>query len=290
MNMKFGKTIKIFLIDGDPNGRMTCELSNWTGKAYRIPRVKIKECFDRQDLSNPGIYLLFGKSDEGMDKVYIGEAEEILKRLQQQLSQKDFWNEAISFISKDENLNKAHIKYIESRLHSLAKEAGRYQVENSVIPTQSSISESDRAEMEEFISNIKLLVNTLGHKVFEEKREIKNNQQQQPTFWLKGARGAEAQGEPTTEGFVVFKGSKATLSTVNSISPSFAKFREQLIEQSVLVQNGEVYEFTEDSIFSSPSTAAVMVMGRNANGLLEWKLPNGVTLKEFESADKAPNL
>lgn len=269
---------------------MTCELSNWTGKAYRIPRVKIKECFDRQDLSNPGIYLLFGKSDEGMDKVYIGEAEEILKRLQQQLSQKDFWNEAISFISKDENLNKAHIKYIESRLHSLAKEAGRYQVENSVIPTQSSISESDRAEMEEFISNIKLLVNTLGHKVFEEKREIKNNQQQQPTFWLKGARGAEAQGEPTTEGFVVFKGSKATLSTVNSISPSFAKFREQLIEQSVLVQNGEVYEFTEDSIFSSPSTAAVMVMGRNANGLLEWKLPNGVTLKEFESADKAPNL
>lgn len=88
MNMKFGKTIKIFLIDGDPNGRMTCELSNWTGKAYRIPRVKIKECFDRQDLSNPGIYLLFGKSDEGMDKVYIGEAEEILKRLQQQLSQK----------------------------------------------------------------------------------------------------------------------------------------------------------------------------------------------------------
>ncbi|GAB3825926.1 GIY-YIG nuclease family protein [Pontibacter rugosus] len=284
--MKFGKTIKIFLIDGDPNGRMTCELSNWTGKAYRIPRVKVKECIDRQDLNNPGIYLLFGKSEDGFDKVYVGEAEEIFRRLQQQVSQRDFWNEAITFISKDENLNKAHIKYIENRLHTLAKDAGRYQLENSVIPTQSSISESDRAEMEEFISNIRLLVNTLGHKVFEEKREVKNNDEQQPIFYLRGARGAEAQGEPTAEGFVVFKGSRATLSNVNSISPSFAKYRQQLIEQNILQQNGEVYEFMEDSVFSSPSTAAVMVMGRNANGLLEWKLPSGVTLKEFESENR----
>ncbi|TPE42700.1 GIY-YIG nuclease family protein [Pontibacter mangrovi] len=287
--MRFGKTIRIFLIDGDPNGRMTCELSNWTGKAYKIPRVKIKECTDRVELNNTGIYLLFGKGDNGQDKVYIGEAEEVLKRLQQQLAQKDFWNEAITFISKDENLNKAHIKYIENRLHFLANEAGRYLVENNVIPTQSSISEPDRAEMEEFISNIKLLVNTLGHKVFEEKREVKSSsEQQQPTFFLKGARGAEAQGEPTTEGFVVFKGSKATLSTVNSISPSFAKYRKQLIEDGILVHNSdsEVYEFSEDSIFSSPSTAAVMVMGRNANGLLEWKLPSGITLKEFESEER----
>lgn len=290
--MKFGKTIRIFLIDGDPNGRMTCELSNWTGKAYKIPRVKVKECADRADLNNTGIYLLFGKGDDGHDKVYIGEAEEILRRLHQQLAQKDFWNEAITFISKDENLNKAHIKYIENRLHFLAKEAGRYQLENNIIPTQSSISEPDRAEMEEFISNIKLLVNTLGHKVFEEKREIKHSEQQQPIFFLKGARGAEAQGEPTTEGFVVFKGSKATLSTVNSISPSFSKYRQQLVEQGILVQDNDagVYEFIEDSIFSSPSTAAVMVMGRNANGLLEWKLPNGTTLKEFESEEKLINF
>lgn len=285
--MKFGKTIRIFLVDGDPNGRMTCELSNWTGKAYKIPRLKVKDCIDRPDLVTTGVYLLFGRGDDGHDKVYIGEAEEILKRLQQQVAQKDFWNEAITFISKDENLNKAHIKYIENRLHSLAKETGRYQLENSVIPTQSSISESDRAEMEEFISNIKLLVNTLGHKVFEEKREIKSNEQLQPIFTLKGARGAEAQGEPTTEGFVVFKGSKATFNTVASISPSFVKYRQQLIDQGTLFPNQEVYEFMEDTIFSSPSTAAVMVMGRNANGLLEWRLPNGVTLKEFETNGKA---
>ena len=96
--MKFGKTIKIFLIDGDPNGRMTCELSNWNGKAYKIPRIKIKDCTDRSDLTNTGIYLLFGRDDEGKELVYIGEAESIIKRLNTQIKDKEFWNETIIFI------------------------------------------------------------------------------------------------------------------------------------------------------------------------------------------------
>jgi hypothetical protein len=283
--MKFGKTIKIFLIDGDPNGRMSCELSNWTGKAYKIPRIKIKDCTDRDDLGSTGVYLLFGKDDEGNDQVYIGEAETILKRLNQQLTSKDFWNETIVFISKDENLNKAHIKYLENRLHEIAMSSNRYKVENSVTPTQSSISESDKAEMEEFIDNIKLLVNTLGHKVFEVKREFKPKQKQ-CTFMIKSARGADGHGEPTSDGFVVFKGSKAAGSIVNSMTSNFVKLRDKLIDDAVLVNKGEYFEFTDDYIFSSPSTAAVMVMGRNANGLTEWKTKDGKTLKEFESNEK----
>ncbi len=282
--MKFGKTIKIFLIDGDPNGRMSCELSNWTGKAYKIPRIKVKECTDRDDLGSTGVYLLFGKDEEGKDLVYIGEAETILKRLNQQLIQKDFWYETIVFVSKDENLNKAHIKYLENRLHDIARSANRYKLENSIIPTQSSISESDRAEMEEFIENIKLLVNTLGHKVFEEKRDIRLKEKQ--IFFLKAARGADAQGEPTADGFVVFKGSKAAGSTVASITPSFLTLRQKLLNQGVMIDKGEYLEFPDDFIFSSPSTAACMVLGRNANGLTEWKQKSGKSLKEFESNDK----
>ncbi|MGZ9675366.1 GIY-YIG nuclease family protein [Flavobacterium sp. GNP001] len=83
---------------------MSCELSNWSGKAYKIPRIKIKDCSDRDDLKSTGVYLLFGKDDTGRDQVYIGEAESILKRLNQQLTQKDFWNEAIVFISKDDQI------------------------------------------------------------------------------------------------------------------------------------------------------------------------------------------
>lgn len=283
--MKFGKTIKIFLIDGEPNGRMSCELSNWSGKAYKIPRIKVKECSDRIDLISTGVYLLFGKDEEGKDLVYIGEAESILKRITQHLNQKDFWNEAIIFISKDENLNKAHVKYLENRLHDIAINSKRYKIENSITPTLSSISESDRAEMEEFIENIKMLVNTLGHKVFEEKREYKPKQKQE-VFFIKAARGADGLGEPTSDGFVVFKGSKAAFTVVNSITSNFIKLRDKLIEDQLLVNKGEYFEFSEDYIFSSPSTAAVIVMGRNANGLTEWKLKSGKTLKEFESTEK----
>ncbi|MFZ1320072.1 MAG: GIY-YIG nuclease family protein [Ignavibacteria bacterium] len=279
--MKFGKKITIFLIDGDPNGRLTCELSNWSGKAYKIPRINIKDCTDRDDLKSTGVYLLFGKDDDGKDQVYIGEAESILKRLNQQLTQKEFWKEAIVFISKDENLNKAHIKYLENRLHEIAKSANRYKLDNSIIPTQSLISESDRAEMEEFIEYIKMLVNTLGHKVFDEKREVKPKQKQD-TFFIKSARGAEGQGEPTSEGFVVFKGSKAAATIVNSMTPNFISLRQKLINEEVLLDKSEYLEFSDDYIFSSPSTAAAIVMGRNANGLTEWKNKNRKTLKEYE--------
>lgn len=283
--MKYGKTIKIFLIDGEPNGRMSCELSNWSGKAYKIPRIKIKECADRNDLNSTGVYLLLGKDNAGKDLVYIGEAESILKRLNQHLTQKDFWNETIIFISKDENLNKAHIKYLENRLHEIAKSANRYIVENNIIPTQSSISESDKAEMEEFIEYIKMLVNTLGHKLFEEKREFKPKQQQE-IFSIKAARGAEGSGEPTSDGFVVLKNSRAAATFVNSIPPNFITYRQKLIDEGILINKGDYFEFTDDYIFSSPSTAAVIVMGRNANGLIEWKNKEGKTLKEFESNEK----
>ena len=280
--MKFGKTIKIFLIDGDSNGRMSCELSNWSGKAYKIPRIKIKDCADREDLTKTGVYLLLGKDEEGKDMVYVGEAENMLKRLNQHLTQKDFWNESIVFLSKDNNLNKAHIKYLENRLHEIAKSVNRYKVENSVTPTQSSISESDIAEMEEFIEHVKMLVSTLGHKVFEEKREIKHKKDQN-IFYIKAARGADAQGERTSDGFVVHKGSIASDSTTSSMVASSLRLRQTLIDNEDLKLIDGNYVFTEDYIFSSPTTAAVIVMGRNANGLVEWKLKDGKTLKEFEA-------
>ncbi|MGB0917311.1 MAG: GIY-YIG nuclease family protein [Flavobacteriales bacterium] len=281
--MGFGKTIKLFLIDGEPNGRMTCELSNWTGKAYKIPRIKVKECSDRPDLQNTGIYLLFGKDEDGFDKVYIGEAESVLRRLGQHLTQKEFWNEAIVFISKDENLNKAHAKYLENRLYEIAIKVNRYKLENSTIPTQSSISESDTAEMEEFIGNIKTLVNTLGHKVFEDKRETSSDKKPKNTFFIKATRGANASGEPTSDGFVIFEGSEIAHSTVPSITKSIDDQRNRIVNSdSISNKDGRLF-LNEDFVFSSPSAAACLVLGRNANGLTEWKQKNGTSLKDFES-------
>jgi|GEM_PF-6791535 len=123
----FGKNIKLFLLDGTPTGRWICELSNWTGIAYKIPRSMIKACEERPELSSSGVYFLFGEDDkENKPLVYIGEAENIMTRLKQHLDSKDYWNEVIVFISKDDNLNKAHIKYLENRFYELAIAARRY--------------------------------------------------------------------------------------------------------------------------------------------------------------------
>lgn len=283
--MKFGKTIKIFLIDGDPNGRMTCELSNWTGKAYKIPRIKIRECHDRGDLTNTGIYLLLGKDEESNEQVYIGEAENILNRLSQHLTQKDFWNEAIVFVSKDDNLNKAHIKYLENRLYEIATSVKRYKIENNTIPTQSSISESDKSEMEEYLENIKVLVNALGHKLFEGKREDQNKSIK-PTeeFTLTNPReNASATGVPTSEGFVVFKGSIFSKTTTPKIPTGLQKVRDELIKNGKAILKGENYELSEDYVFNSPSQAAGVVLGKSANGLTEWRINSGINLKDYEA-------
>ncbi len=279
---KFGKKITLFLIDGIPNGRITCELSNWTGKAYKIPRIAIAASSDREELKKPGIYLLFGKDENNNDLIYIGEAENIFERLKQHLAQKDFWNETIAFISKDENLNKAHIKYIESRLYNVAKKTNRYLIKNSSKPTQSAISEADKAEMEEFIANIFLLTNTLGHKVFEALTENNLNQSKK-IFQIKAARGANAKGIPTSNGFVVLKNSEIANSTVPSYTQSLLKLRNKLIDEKIIIKQNNKFVFEKDYEFSSPSTAASIIMGRRANGLTEWKLKNGKTLKEYET-------
>lgn len=281
---KFGKTIKLFLIDGEPSGRMSCELSNWTGKAYKIPRIQIKESYDREELKNPGIYLLFGKNQEGKNLVYIGEAETIIDRLKQHVSQKEFWNEVIIFISKDENLNKAHIKYLESRLYEIAIELGRYTLENSSTPTKSSISESDIAEMEEFLDNVKLLTNALGHKVFEElvSNSI-NRTDKKEVFIINSARGANGKGLPSSNGFIVFQGSEIATDTVASMQNSLITLRKSLIDDLTITNIEGKLTFVKDYEFSSPSTAAAIIMGRNANGLREWKLKDGVSLKEYET-------
>jgi len=286
---KYGKTIKLFLMDSDPNGRIVCELSNWTGKAYRIPRGKVKDCSNREDLKSTTVYLLFGKPETSTDKakVYIGEAENAYSRLVYHVSEKEFWNEAVVFISKDENLNKAHIKYLESRLFEIANTASRYEIQNANIPTKSSISESDQAEMEEFIEYIKILINTMGFKVFEPliKQDLVNNDNEEKLY-IKAARGADAKGKRTSDGFVVFRNSEIATDTVKSYrEKGLNKLRDELIENKIIVKVEDKLIFKSDYLFSSPSAAAMVIMGRSANGLLEWKDSSGKVLRDIEKQE-----
>jgi hypothetical protein len=275
-------------MDADPDGRMVCELSNWNGKAYRIPRGKVKNCSDRPELKGTSVYLLFGRAESSTTKpkAYIGEAENAYSRLVQHVSEKEFWNESVVFISKDENLNKAHIKYLESRLYEIASSAGRYDIENGNTPTRSSISESDQAEMEEFIEYIKILINTMGFKVFEPLVKVESNSQEpEECFYVRGARGADGRGKRTSDGFVVFAGSQVALATVTSFPKGFNALRDELIDNEIIIKNGDSLALASDYLFSSPSTAASVIMGRSANGLIEWKNLNGIGLKSVEESE-----
>ena len=265
--MSFSKTIQMFIFDGNPNGRIMCELSNWNGRVYKISRSELSEFSQRYDSENTGVYFLFGKNEENNDTVYIGEAERMFSRLKQHLKDSEYWNDCIAVISKDDLLNKAHVKYLENKFYLLAKNAGRSIVINSTVPTCSSISEYDEAMLQEFISNAKLLVNTLGYKVFDsiEDTVIRHNDTQ-PYFFIKTSRGADAKGLIVSDGFAVMEGSTIASSTVPSMPDNRIKIRSSLIEKGIIDKD---LKLTRDYIFTSPSLAAAVVMGRNANGRTE---------------------
>lgn len=278
--MAFSKTIQMYIFDGNPNGRIMCELSNWNGRVYKISRSEISEFAKRTDSENTGVYFLFGKDDENNDTIYIGEAEKMLTRLRQHLKDVNYWNDCITVISKDNLLNKAHVKYLENKFYLMAQESGRAIIVNSTIPTCSSISEYDEAMLEEFMSNTKLLVNTLGYKVFESLKEtsVKQNQNEL-IFQIAAARGAQAKGMIVADGFVVLKDSIIASSTTQSMSVSLQNLRNKLINDKIIDNN---FKFTKNYIFTSPSLAAAIVMGRNANGITEWKTSDHKSIKDFE--------
>ena len=282
--MAFSKTIQMFIFDGNPNGRIMCELSNWNGRVYKISRNEISEFSQRNDSDNTGVYFLFGKNEENDDTVYIGEAEKIVTRLRQHLRENEleYWNDCVVVISKDNLLNKAHAKYLENKFYLLAQNAGRSIVINSTVPTCSSISEYDEAMLQEFISNAKLLVNTLGYKVFDtvEDAVVRHNDMQS-YFFIKAARGADAKGLIVSDGFAVMKGSAVASYTVPSMSDNLMKLRSSLIEKGII---DEDLKLTRDYIFTSPSLAAAVVMGRNANGRTEWKNEEHKTIKDIEES------
>lgn len=279
--MPTGRAISLFLIDGVPDGRIACELFNWTGKGFKIPRRLLKESADRPEFRKAGVYFLFGRDDSRNEgySVYVGEAEEVMKRIQQH-NDKDFWTEVLLFVSKDDNLNKAHIKYLEYAIYSKCAEVGRFELRNGNTPNRPAISEMEQAVMTEFFDNLQLLVGSLGYKLFEPLINPATTSVEEYT--ISASRGAEARAVLTSDGMVVLKDSTAAGSEVPSTPESIIKLRQQLLVDGILVQQNGVIAFARDHLFSSPSGAAGVVLGRSANGWIEWKDMAGRTLKENE--------
>lgn len=276
-------TIKLFLFHGDAKRLRTAELSNWTGKAVAGPRSELDGVLGRDEATKSGVYFLSGiDSESGKAVVYVGEAESIRDRLRGHLD-KDFWNHVVFFISKDENLTKAHIRYLEGRLIEQAKSAGRAVVMNDQ-SSGSKLPESDREDMEIFLERIHQLMPVLGADVLLPIGSRPEGQSEKQILFCE-IKGLKATGHLTPVGFVVLKGSQAVLKERASAHqyPYTLASRKRLIEDGTLVQEGDHLKFARDAEFSSPSAAATVVHGGSANGLLAWKSKGGKTLKELEA-------
>lgn len=284
------KTIKIFLVDGEPDGLKIIELSNWVGQAIVIPRNKLKEIKARPDCSKPAIYFLIGKEneDELLSTTYIGEAESLWNRLSTHDSMKGFWQVAVAFISKDNNLTKAHVRYLESRCLDMASQAKRFKLQNGVKSLLPSLSESDVAEMEEYLSNLVLLLTAVGFPVLKSITAKEQYDTNDPLFYCKG-KNALATGRMTNDGFVIYKDSTASSNISKAVLERNNKTIEQLIRNDFLIKRDDLtYKFLKDYIFNSPSAASDIILGNSTSGWKKWKTEKGETLEEIYK-DNAQN-
>ena len=275
-------TIKLFLPRGDAKSLRTAEISNWTGKAVAAPRTELDELLAREELEKAGVYILIGSDPlTNAARAYIGEAEVIRERLKQHKT-KEFWVSAIVFVSKDENLTKAHVRFLENRLLAEAAQIGRFTLEQNQAGG-SRLPESDREDMEVFLARIRQLLPVLGSDILAPIAQPTANAQPGGVLFCR-IKGAEARGQRTANGFVVFHNSTAVLEERPSAEsyPYALVQRKKLIADGSLIQEGGFLIFTTDAEFSSPSGAAVVIHGGSANGLTAWKTKDGKSLKQLD--------
>ena len=282
--MKNTATVKIFLAQGSPTSVRTAELSNWTGKAVAGPRSQIEEILKREEANNPGVYFLTGVNPEtGRDKVYIGEAEVIRRRIKGHM-EKDFWKTIVFFVSKDENLTKAHIKYLEGKLIETARFVGRFELENAQ-SSGSHLPESDAADMDIFLFKMEQLLPILGQEFL--KPIVKQEVMKKSDLLFCEIKNIKATGRQTDNGLVVMKDSEAVLEE----RPSTQKYqyasnlRKKLLDENIVKTREDRLVFISDYEFSSPSAAAAVIHGGQANGLTSWKDSKGISLKQKEEKD-----
>lgn len=277
--MAYGKTIELFLANGTNDSVVTAELSNWSGKAIKIPRIDIKQT-QREDITNPGVYFLLCENENGTTSAYIGEAENVKDRLVTHINDYNtgkelyYWATAIIFIGRD--LNKTLIRYLEKRLVEIANESGKYNVLTKNTYKNTIIKESQKANMEEFIDNIKILLKVLRYDFLEASSKPTMAQK---ILYCKG-NNALATGFVSSNGFTVIKNSIISDHTVPSFETNVVSWFElrNKLETDGTITNGM---FTKDYEFSSPSAASAIVLGRPSSGNNDWKDEKGTSLKDL---------
>ncbi len=294
------KNINMFLINGEVTGIIKCTMSNWTGVIYKVPRTKLTSdsITRRSELNQSGVYFLLGKEeDKDRNVVYIGQAgvrkngNGVLSRLMEHSrnESKDYFNEVIILSTQTNSFGPTEISYLENKFTNLAKETNRYIVKNANEPTMGNVTEEKESELDEIIENTKMIIGTLGHRMFVPITKTENVDDKISSFERlyfkrksgKSNRVLEAQCEVTDEGFVVLKGSMIEMFDSDSIPESLKEKRKEFIKNGI-IKDGILME---SQLFNSPTYAAAFIIGGHINGRYYWKDSSGTSLKDLEKRD-----
>ncbi len=292
-----GKHIELFLADGTPGGLTTAEIMNWTGHVLSARRSDMSVLTSRKELTGTCVYLLLGEDEDGSVRCYIGETDDFAARLRQHNTNKAFWDRVVVVTSKDANLTKAHGRYLESQLISLATRAGRVVLDNGTEPQIPALPEAHRSDMDYFIGQLQIILPVLGIdaiRVRETKVEPSTRQQDlvSPVFHLQNKKlGVDARAQQIDGEFTVLAGSSLVAdwhgvgkadSTVRAYQSYRAQHQKLIADGSIVVANG-IGTVAKDIVFGSPSTAGAIAQGRSCNGRISWIADGGMTFGAWES-------
>jgi hypothetical protein len=295
--MTQGRSVRLYLVDGTPTGILTAEIMNWTGHVLVAPRSKLPNALQRPEATRTGLYFLVGDDPDQptKERVYVGEGDSVIDRLKSHSKDvsKDFWTRACLVTSKDFNLTKAHVRYLESRFVQVIRSADRANVANGNEPALKNLPESDVADMEFFIQQVQVVLPVVGfdflrprptaHLVSASIESDVTPSDPLDLVMTSGKYGFEARAVEVDGEITVLKGSRGSTEVFST--NIYGALREQLLKEGrlVTVDDPRFVEFAEDVTFPSPSAAAAVIKNRNTNGRTSWKLANsGQSLKDWQ--------
>lgn len=302
-----GVTIRVFLVDGTPQGMRLVDRTGWTGSCLAFNRSEYASARERKEFSRTGVYVLIGDEPDGSrdQRVYIGEGETVRSRIDSHHKDKDFWTRGYVLTTKDDSLNKAHGRYLEARLISVATAADNAVLDNGTAPKPQQLTEFEEADMEAYLREVLTLLPLVGVNVFDvvpasppplasqdgpalgDVVEPLVPDRPSPELHL-NTDLTHATGREDPRGFVVYAGALGRREK-KVMMRGYEQLRERLIAERVLAAQGDdQYRLAKDYVFDSPSAAASVLSGGNKNGRTEWRDENNVTLKELQKAAATP--
>jgi hypothetical protein len=275
------KTIQIFLLGGDPQGIRIAEITTRIVQVIEVPRSLLAEFNQMPESGQVGLYFLFGENEEGNPSVYIGQTGDLRSRLVSRDRSKNFWERVLLVISSTNSLTQTHAVFLEWHCLKAARAAGRYLAENSNSGSKPCIPAPQEADCLEIFDTAKVLLATLGYPVFTSLGKSESRADEETYFCT--SAGTDGRGLYLPEGFVLLKGSVGRKELVpSSLGTNIERGRAKLMEQGVFKAEGDKIIAQRDHLFSSPTMAAIMLVGRSSNGWLCWKNKDGTTLDELK--------